>query len=131
MFGATGGPGEAGFVLSAFPEPLAGGRVGLGEGFSVGVVVVVESEIGLPDGANVAPHVREPVIRKLPVGAHSSVKLTNANIASIDFRMANNKHPDLMKFSEYEEIAFTYQKINWTWMDGGISAEDDWEAPVV
>jgi len=61
---------------------------------------------------------------------HYTVKLTNANIASIAFRMANNKHPDLMKFAEYEEIAFTYQKIEWTWVDGGIMAVDDWEAPV-
>ena len=61
---------------------------------------------------------------------HYSVKLVNANVASIAFRMANNRHPDLMKFSEYEEIAFTYQKIIWTWNDGGITAEDDWETPV-
>jgi type VI secretion system secreted protein Hcp len=62
---------------------------------------------------------------------HYTIKLTNANIASMHFVMPNNKHPDLMKFSEYEEIAFTYQKIEWTWMDGGITAQDDWEAPVV
>jgi type VI secretion system secreted protein Hcp len=62
---------------------------------------------------------------------HYTVKLTNANIASINFRMANNKHPELMKLAEYEEIAFTYQKIEWTWVDGGITALDDWEAPVV
>ena len=61
---------------------------------------------------------------------HYTVKLTNANIASIDFRMANNKHPDLMKFAEYEEVAFTYQKIEWTWNEGGITAMDDWEAPL-
>ena len=61
---------------------------------------------------------------------HYTVTLTNANIASLAFRMANNKHPDLMKFAEYEEIAFTYQKIEWTWNDGGITAMDDWEAPV-
>jgi len=61
---------------------------------------------------------------------HYTVKLTNANVASIAFRMANNKHPDLMKFAEYEEVAFTYQKIEWTWKDGGITAMDDWEAPV-
>jgi type VI secretion system secreted protein Hcp len=61
---------------------------------------------------------------------HYTVKLTNANVASIAFRMANNKHPDLMKFAEYEEIAFTYQKIEWTWNDGGITALDDWEQPV-
>ena len=60
---------------------------------------------------------------------HYTVKLTNANIASIAFRMPNNKHPDLMKFAEYEEIAFTYQKIEWIWTDGGVSAEDDWETP--
>ncbi len=58
---------------------------------------------------------------------HFTVKLTNANIASIDFRMANIRHPDLVKFPEYEEISMTYQKIEWTWNDGGITAEDDWE----
>ena len=61
---------------------------------------------------------------------HYTVKLTNANIASINFRMPNNKNPELMKYAEYEEIAFTYQKIIWTWNEGGITAEDDWEAPV-
>ena len=60
---------------------------------------------------------------------HYTVKLTNANIASINFKMANNKHPDLMKFAEYEEVEFTYQKIEWTWNDGGITADDDWETP--
>ena len=59
-----------------------------------------------------------------------TVKLVNANIASIHARMENNKHPDLMKYAEYEEIAFTYQKIEWHWNDGGIQAVDDWEAPV-
>jgi type VI secretion system secreted protein Hcp len=29
-----------------------------------------------------------------------------------------------------ESVSFTYQKIIWTWLDGGITAEDDWEAPV-
>lgn len=61
---------------------------------------------------------------------HYKIILHNANIAYINFRMPNNKHPDLMKFAEYEEVAFTYQKITWTWNDGGITAEDDWETPV-
>ena len=61
---------------------------------------------------------------------HYTVKLTNANIASINFRMLNNKNPELMKYAEYEELAFTYQKIIWTWTQGGITAEDDWESPV-
>lgn len=57
---------------------------------------------------------------------HYTVKLTNVNISSIDFRMPNNKDPQLMKFAEYEEIAFTYQTIQWIWNDGGITAFDDW-----
>ena len=61
---------------------------------------------------------------------HYTVKLTNASLASIHHVMPNNKHPELMKFTEYEEVAFTYQKIEWTWMDGGITAQDDWESPV-
>jgi len=58
---------------------------------------------------------------------HYTVKLTNANIASIDFRMANIKNPDIQKYAEYEEIALTYQQIDWTWNDGGITASDNWE----
>ena len=61
---------------------------------------------------------------------HYTVRLTNAAIASINFRMLNNKNPDLMRYAEYEEIAFTYQKIQWIWTDGGIMSEDDWEMPV-
>lgn len=69
-----------------------------------------------------------------PTGAekqHYTVKLTNANIASIGFKMPNNKNPELTRYAEYEEVAFTYQKIEWTWKDGGITALDDWQAPVV
>ncbi len=60
-----------------------------------------------------------------------TVKLTNANIASIAFRHLNNKNPDLTRYVEYEEIAFTYQKIEWVWVKGGITAMDDWESPIV
>ena len=62
---------------------------------------------------------------------HFTVKLTNANIANISFRMLNNKNPDLMRYSEFEEVAFTYQKIEWVWVKGGITAMDDWESPIV
>lgn len=63
-----------------------------------------------------------------PTGAevnHYTVKLTNASIASIEFRLPNNKDPQLMKLTEYEEVAFTYQRIQWTWNEGGITATDD------
>jgi len=71
--------------------------------------------------------------RPSPTGAevqNYTIELVNATIASVKFRMANNKNPELMKYAEYEEVSFTYQKIIWTWNDGGITAEDDWEAPV-
>jgi type VI secretion system secreted protein Hcp len=62
---------------------------------------------------------------------HYTVKLTNANIASIRMILLNNKNPELTRYAESEEIAFTYQKIEWTWVDGGITALDDWESPNV
>lgn len=52
-----------------------------------------------------------------------TVKLTNASIASI--RLVTDANGELR-----EEISFTYQKIEWTWVDGGITAMDDWESPV-
>jgi type VI secretion system secreted protein Hcp len=29
-----------------------------------------------------------------------------------------------------EHLSFVYQKITWTWIDGGVTAMDDWEAPI-
>ena len=57
---------------------------------------------------------------------HYTVVLINANIASIDFRQLNIRDTNLVKFAEYEEIAMTYEKITWTWTDGGITADDSW-----
>jgi type VI secretion system secreted protein Hcp len=59
-----------------------------------------------------------------------TVKLTNANIASITSMMPNVEDPAQQKFDLQEEIAFTYQKIEWIWRDGNIVASDDWEARV-
>lgn len=54
-----------------------------------------------------------------------TVKLENAHISNITNRT------DPTSGREVEEVSFTYQKITWTWVDGGITAQDDWEAPVV
>jgi type VI secretion system secreted protein Hcp len=48
----------------------------------------------------------------------ATVKLTNASVS------------DHLQQGSTETVSFTYQKITWTWVDGGITAEDDWEAPV-
>jgi type VI secretion system secreted protein Hcp len=55
-----------------------------------------------------------------------TVTLTNASIVDIKFQMLNNKNPELQRYSEYEEVSFTYQKIQWTWTDGGITTQDEW-----
>jgi type VI secretion system secreted protein Hcp len=60
------------------------------------------------------------------------IELTNANISSLKQTDLNSQDdPNVNLFGEYEEISFTYQKITWTWINGGITATDDWEAPVV
>jgi len=61
---------------------------------------------------------------------HFTIKLTNASIASIRTQMPNNRDAELTKLETFEEVAFTYQKIEWTWTDGNITASDDWEGAV-
>ena len=48
----------------------------------------------------------------------ATVKLTNASIS------------DYVANGMSETWSFTYQKIDWTWIAGGITASDDWEASV-
>lgn len=59
------------------------------------------------------------------------IELENASISEIHQEMLNNKYPENMQHKEREHISFCYQKIIWTFEDGGITAEDDWEAPLV
>jgi type VI secretion system secreted protein Hcp len=48
----------------------------------------------------------------------ATTKLTNASVS------------DYVETDQSVQLSFTYQKITWTWVDGGITASDDWEAPV-
>jgi len=48
----------------------------------------------------------------------ATIKLTNANVARYG------------QTDQNVQLDFTYQKITWTWVNGGITASDDWEAPV-
>jgi type VI secretion system secreted protein Hcp len=58
-----------------------------------------------------------------------TIELRNANIADIQkTRLVPPIDPE--KLHEVEHVSFVYQKIIWTWVDGGITAEDDWESPV-
>jgi len=55
-----------------------------------------------------------------------TVRLTNARISDIRFQMLNNKDLELMRYAEFEEVSFTYQRIDWTWVMGGKTSGDDW-----
>jgi type VI secretion system secreted protein Hcp len=59
-----------------------------------------------------------------------TIKLVNANISQMHEYVLDNKIPANMPIPPMETVSFTYQKIEWTWVDGGITANDDWEAPV-
>ena len=59
-----------------------------------------------------------------------TVQLTNASIASMRDYMTDNDDPNNARLPLLEQITFTYQKIEWVWTDGGITAQDDWESPV-
>jgi type VI secretion system secreted protein Hcp len=58
-----------------------------------------------------------------------TVTLTNASIASMEQSMGNNINSPAETVLQ-EAITLTYQKIQWTWTDGGVTAADDWEAVV-
>jgi type VI secretion system secreted protein Hcp len=58
-----------------------------------------------------------------------TVRLVNANISAITFKMANVRSPKLARLPKYEEVSLTYQRIQWTWTEGGLTAYDDWETP--
>jgi type VI secretion system secreted protein Hcp len=60
-----------------------------------------------------------------------TVQLVNAQITAIHFELPNTRYPETARLNEFEQVSFVYQRIRWTWEDGGITAEDDWETPVV
>ena len=57
-----------------------------------------------------------------------TIILSNANIAGMRLTMPDNKAKDSASLNEREVITFTYQKIEWRYEDGAITAGDDWEA---
>jgi type VI secretion system secreted protein Hcp len=60
-----------------------------------------------------------------------TITLTNASIASMREYMPDNLDPAQAKLPLLEEVTFAYQKIQWVWTDGGITAQDDWQGAVV
>ncbi|SEB51610.1 type VI secretion system tube protein TssD [Terriglobus roseus] len=60
-----------------------------------------------------------------------TIALTNASIVSIREYMSDNQNPTQTAINPREEISFAYQKIQWTWSEGSITASDDWTPPGV
>jgi len=60
-----------------------------------------------------------------------TIELEDATITGIRFEMLNNKYPENRQHKEREHVTFYYRRINWTFEDGGVTAEDDWEAPMI
>ena len=60
-----------------------------------------------------------------------TIKLTNASIISIADDMLNNKTEEGIKMPVLEMLSFSYQKIEWVWTDGSITANDDWSSAAV
>lgn len=59
-----------------------------------------------------------------------TIELVNASIASITPSFPASFLSQNESYRHMETVAFTYQRIIWTWVDGGIESSDDWEAPV-
>lgn len=58
-----------------------------------------------------------------------TITLTDALITSInEVKVDTADKQNIYNFGEYEQISFTFQKINWTWNDGGITYSDNWVA---
>lgn len=58
-----------------------------------------------------------------------TVELLNASIVGI-MPIHSSANAEALKVPMRESISFTYEKIIVTFEDGGITAEDDWAAPI-
>lgn len=56
-----------------------------------------------------------------------TIELVNASVSGIRTEQLNNKYAENAHHEPREHIGFAYQKIIWTWQDGGITTEDDWQ----
>ena len=65
---------------------------------------------------------------RLPSSGYWTVELENASVSNIRHDTIGVGADGMPLVREH--VSFTYQKIIWTWEDGGITAEDDWETPV-
>ncbi|MCD6025562.1 MAG: Hcp protein [Solimicrobium sp.] len=58
-----------------------------------------------------------------------TVRLSNAILTKMRAWVPNINSPENKQMGHMEDIAFTYEKITWTFDPDGIEAEDSWLAP--
>jgi type VI secretion system secreted protein Hcp len=96
---------------------------------------------GLPTGKRQ----HKPIVLTMDWGASTPLFLNaltqNENLTSVLIALLSNgkqvatiqlQNASVSQFDQHGEnvtLQFTYQKITWTWIDGGIAATDDWESP--
>jgi type VI secretion system secreted protein Hcp len=56
------------------------------------------------------------------------VSLAGASLANIELRSPTEHDPPGAR--ETLRLTVTYQKITWVWIEGGITATDEWDSPV-
>lgn len=59
-----------------------------------------------------------------------TIELENAAIAGMTPSFPTAFLSQNESYHHMETVAFVYQKIVWTWVDGGITSQDDWISPV-
>jgi type VI secretion system secreted protein Hcp len=81
----------------------------------------------------VIPKIEMSFFRPNPTGdgteeMYFKIILTNATVSSARAWMPNVKDQSSLPFGSEVEVGFTYQKISWTYTNGGITFEDSWGA---
>jgi type VI secretion system secreted protein Hcp len=113
-------------------------------GFTEGVVSPRDPASGLPTGKRQ----HKPITITKEIDASSPLLynacVTNENLSEVvinlyspggstpttTVKLTNASCADLEHDGQTEKVSFTFQKIEWTYINGGITASDDWEAPV-
>ncbi len=76
------------------------------------------------------PEVNLDLYRPGPGGIEQkfyTITLKNARVVDMNTYSLLNLDPEYASYPYLEEVSFVYQQITWTWVDGGITASDDWE----
>ena len=55
-----------------------------------------------------------------------TIELVDAYLNSIHYYQKDNRNPDYMPYEHMEEISFVYSKITFTFTDGGITGQGNW-----